>query len=127
MKFRVRVSAHRLSSVLLAAVVMLATSGAFAQATSFKVTHEISKTNPNNVEVTGTVQNETRAEAVDVTVSVQAIGADGKALARGISYVTGRLPAGASATFLAKVPLVAGVASYRATISARFVQGVEGP
>jgi len=118
----------RLSSVLLAAVVTLGTGTGFAQSlTGLKVTHSVSKTTQTSVEVSGTVSNETRAEAAEVTVTVQALNAEGKPVARGISYVTSRLQAGGTANFLAKVPVVAGVSSYRATVSARFVSGVESP
>ena len=128
MKFRVCVPAHRLSSVLLVVILTLGAGSGFAQSLSgLKATHTVSKTTPTSVEVTGTVSNETRAEAAEVTVTVQALSADGKPLARGISYVTSRLPAGGTANFVAKVPVVAGVANYRATVSARFVSSVESP
>ena len=118
----------RLSSVLLAAIVTLGTGSGFAQSLAgLKVTHSVAKTTPTSVEVTGTVSNETRAEAAEITVTVQALSADGKPLARGISYVTSRLPAGGTANYVAKVPVVAGVSSYRATVSARFVSSVESP
>jgi hypothetical protein len=87
----------------------------------------VGRTTPTHVEVGGTVQNETRAEAVDVTVTVQALGPGGKPLARGITYAATRLPAGATAPFLAKVPAVSGVTGYRVDVSARFMQSIEGP
>ena len=118
----------RLSSILLAAIVTLGTGSGFAQSLAgLKVTHSVGKTTPTSVEVTGTVSNETRAEAAEITVTVQALSADGKPVARGISYVTSRLPAGGTANYVAKVPVVAGVSSYRATVSARFVSSVESP
>lgn len=91
----------------------------------FKITHSIARTTPTHVEVNGTVLNESRAEAVDVSVTVEAVGANGKAVARGISYVAANLKPGASADFVAKVPVVQGAASYRAVVSSfRFIQGV---
>jgi hypothetical protein len=127
-KFRVCVPARPLWPVLLAAIVTLGAGSGFAQSlTGLKVAHSVSKTTATSVEVTGTVSNETRAEAAEVTVTVQALGADGKPVARGISYVTSRLPAGGTANFVAKVPVVAGVSSYRATVSARFMSSVESP
>ena len=94
----------------------------------FKVTHSIGRTTPTHVEVNGTVVNESRAEAVDISVTVEAVGANGKAVARGISYVAANLRPGSSADFVAKVPVVQGAASYRATVSSfRFIQGLQSP
>jgi hypothetical protein len=110
-----------------ALVVLLVASAAVAQS-GFRVTHKVANTAATHVEITGVVMNETRAEAVDVSVTVEAIGAGGKSAARGIAYVTSRLPAGAAANFSAKVPAVPGVTGYRAAVSSfRFVQSVEGP
>ena len=113
-------------SAVLAISVVLATAAAFGQG-GLRVNHSIVRTTPTHVEVAGTVQNETRAEAVDVSVTVEAIGANGKSVARGISYAAARLPGGATVNFVMKVPAVAGVTSYRANVTARFVQSIEGP
>jgi hypothetical protein len=112
--------------VTLLAGVALLVGDAAAQG-PLRTTLTVGRTTPTHVEVTGTVANETRAEAVDVSVTVEAVGANGKSVARGVSYVTGRLPAGATANFAAKVPVVAGAVSYRASANSRFVQGIEGP
>ena len=94
----------------------------------FRVTHQVASTSPSHVEITGSVVNETRAEAIDVSVMVEAIGPGGKAAARGIAFVTSRLPGGGTAPFSAKVPAVPGVTSYRAVVSKfRFIQSVESP
>lgn len=107
----------------------LTASGSVAVAQSgFRVSHQVTATAPTHVEVTGTVTNETRADAVDVSVTVEAIGARGKAAARGIAYVASRLRAGSSAPFAVKVPVVPGITEYRAGVSSfRFVQSIEGP
>jgi hypothetical protein len=114
----------------LAALVLLATglaSPAAAQS-GLRVTHQVSSTAPTHVEITGTVANDTRADAVDVSVTAEAIGPGGKAAARGITHVTSRLPAGGSAPFTAKVPVVAGVTGYRVKVTSfRFIQSIEGP
>jgi hypothetical protein len=94
----------------------------------FRVAHAVARTTPTHVEVEGTVQNEARAEAVDISVTVEALGAGGKVLARGITYVTPRLAEQATAQFTAKVPVVSGVTGYRATVTSyRFVQSIQGP
>jgi hypothetical protein len=108
----------------------LAVTTAAAQ-TGFRVAHRVANTTPTHVEVAGSVHNEARAEAVDVSVTVEAVGPGGKVLARGITFVTSRLPEHASASFTAKIPAVSGVTGYRATVSSyRFVPGlqrIEGP
>src|SRR5262249_10903672 len=101
--------------------------GAATGQTGFKVTHQVAKTTTNKNEVHGSVASESRAEAVDVSVTVEALGANGKPVARGISYVATSLKPGTSADFVAKVPAVPGATTYRATVSSyRFIQGMGG-
>lgn len=103
-------------------------AAAVAAQSGFRVTHQVASTAPSHVEIAGSVVNETRAEALDVSVTVEAIGAGGKPVARGIAYVASRLPAGGTAQFTAKVPAVAGVTGYRVAVSSfRFIQAIEGP
>ena len=114
-------------ALLLLAALALFVAPAVAQ-TGFHVTHNVGEPTATSVEVTGTVTNQTRAEALDVSVTVEAYGANGKRIARGITFVSPRLSAGATANFVAKVPVVTGVAGYRASVTSyRFVQGIEGP
>ena len=109
------------------AIVVLVAGIAVAQS-GFKVTHAVAGTTPTHVEVGGTVVNESRAEAVEVSVTVEALGANGKPVARGISYVAASLKPGASANFTAKVPVVQGAAGYRATVTSfRFIQAFQSP
>ena len=111
---------------LLAALTLFA-SAAVAQS-GFRVTHTVDRTTPTHVEISGTVTNDTRAEALEVSVTVEALNERGKAAARGIAFVSGRLPAGETAKFTAKVPVVAGVNGYRASVTSfRFVQSIQGP
>ena len=115
------------SSLVVGALLALAPARAPAQS-GFSVSHNVVATTPTHVEVTGTVVNETRAEAVDVSVTVEALNASGKVVSRGITYVSARLPGGSSATFVAKVPVVAGATSYRARVTSfRFMQSPESP
>lgn len=94
----------------------------------FRVTHNVARTTPTHVEFAGTVQNEARAEAVDVSVTIEALGPSGKVASRGITYVSGRIAPGGTASFVAKVPAVAGVSAYRAIVTSyRFIQAVESP
>ena len=112
-----------------AVLVMLAFSSGSAWAQSgFKVTHEVGTTTPNQVEVKGSVQNEGRAEALDVSVTVDALGASNKVLARGVTFVSPAIAPGGSASFVAKVPVVSGTVSYRARVTSfRFLQQTQAP
>lgn len=113
---------------LLGAVVVLVLVLPAAAQQGFRVTHTVGRTTATHVEVAGTVQNETRAEAIDVSVTVEALGPTGKVASRGITYVTGRIPQGGTASFVAKVPAVSGVTTYRAVVTSfRFMQAVESP
>jgi hypothetical protein len=113
--------------VVIALALALAATSVAAQL-GFSVTHNVAATTPTHVEVTGTVVNETRAEAVDVAVTVEALNSSGKVVSRGISYVAARLPGGSSASFVAKVPVVPGGTSYRARVTSfRFMQSLQGP
>ncbi len=104
------------------------TAGGVAAQSGFRVTQGIARTTPTHLEVPGFVTNETRAEAVDVSVTVEALGAGGKVVARGIIFVTARLPERATAEFVARIPAVAGVTGYRAAVTSyRFVENIQGP
>ena len=109
------------------ALLALCAGSAAAQA-GFRVMHSVSGTTPTHVEVTGTVVNESRVEAGDVSVTVEALDAGGKVLARGITYVARRIPEGASAPFTAKVPATTTAVSYRAVVTSyRYLQPYQAP
>jgi hypothetical protein len=94
----------------------------------FRVTQNVGRNTGAHVEVSGSVVNESRLDAVDVSVTVQALDAGGKTVARGITYVAPRIPPGGTASFVAKVPVMPAATGYRTVVSSyRFVQGVEGP
>ena len=124
-----RLSLAAMRSFLPALALTLVAAGAASAQTGFRVIHDPIRTKPDYVEVKGVVFNESRADAVDVSVTVEALDDSGKALARGISYVARRIPERDSASFVAKVPAVPGVSSYRVFVSSfRFVQGFQqGP
>jgi len=109
------------------AVVLLvaATTGA-QQQSSFRVTYAPGRTTATSVEIKGVVLNEARTAAADVSVTVEALDAGGKVVARGVSYVASRIAEHGTASFAAKVPIVPGIASYRASVTSfRFVQGLQ--
>jgi len=118
---------NRFALVALLVLTGSALPGAAQPPNVLRTTHTIARTAPTHVEVTGTVSNEARAEAIDISVTVEALAANGKPVARGVTYVANRLPPGSSANYTAKVPAVPGVASYRATATAKFMMGGESP
>jgi hypothetical protein len=118
--------AHRVVALLLALGVLIVEL-ASAQ-NGFKVVQGEVRTTPTHVEVPGTVVNQTRGEALDVSITVEAVNPAGKVVARGISFVSSRLVPGGSAEFVAKVPVVPGVNGYRAKVTSfRFLQSLQGP
>lgn len=110
-----------------AALVVAAVASLPAQET-FRVTFEVDRTNPEQTQVTGTVYNESLQEMLDVSVTAEALDARGKVVARGITYVTSRIPGRGSVPFLAKVPSVPGAVRYRASVSSfRPGMGAQSP
>ena len=84
---------------------------------NFRVTWNVEKTNPTTTEISGTVTNEARLEAFDVYVTAEALNDKGKVLSRGLTHVGQLLRPNATEPFVAKVPVVPGIASYRVVVS----------
>ena len=61
--------------------------------------------------------NESRLDALDVYVTVEALNDKGKVVARGLTHVSPLIRASASEAFVAKVPVVPGIVSYRVLVS----------
>ena len=85
---------------------------------SFRVTYTVDRSNPEQIQITGTVFNDSMQDVFDVSVTAEALDARGKVVARGIAYVGARIPGRGSAPFVGKVPLVAAAVRYRAAVSA---------
>jgi hypothetical protein len=102
--------------VMAAALVVVAVGFVQAQE-AFRVTFEVDRTNPEQAQVAGTVSNESAQEMLDVSVTAEALDARGKVVARGITYVTPRIPGRGSVPFVAKVPNVPSAVRYRASVS----------
>jgi hypothetical protein len=96
--------------------VVLATGSAAGQATPFRITHTIDKGSQPQVTVTGRVFNDGRADALDVYVTADALDANGKITASGVSYV-GTVTAGNSVAFVIKVPSARNAASFRVVVT----------
>jgi hypothetical protein len=94
----------------------------------FRVTHTVDRGNPGQTRINGTVFNDNRLDAVDVYVTAEAVDASGKAIARGIAFVSPSIRAGSSAPFSATVPTMAGTTAYRARVSSfRFGPSLQSP
>lgn len=102
---------------MVAALVVATLSSPPAQE-AFRVLFEVDhRTNPDQTQVAGTVFNDSPQDMLDVSVTAEALDARGKVVARGITYVTSRIPGRGSVSFLAKVPSVPNAVRYRASVS----------
>ena len=84
---------------------------------NFRVTWNVEKTNPTVTEIAGTVTNDARLEAFDVYLTAEALNDKGKVLSRGLTHVSQVLRPYATESFVAKVPVVPGIVSYRVVVS----------
>ena len=109
-------------------VVVASAAPAAAQTpTNLRITHDVDKTGPTHVELSGRVFNDGAVDVIDVYVNAAAVDQSGKVLAQGIPYV-GMVPARGSTPFRARVPVVPGATAYRVGINSfRFVFGRESP
>ncbi len=105
-------------SLTVVLLVLLVPGLALAQgARNFGLSWNVQKSGPTGAEVAGRVVNDSRLDAFDVYVTVEALDDKGKVVARGLTHVSPLIRASASETFVAKVPAVPGVVSYRALVS----------
>jgi hypothetical protein len=104
--------------VIVAALAAIALAVAAGAQESFRVTYTVDRSNPEQVQITGTVFNDSMQDVFDVSVTAEALDGRGKVVARGIAYVGARIPGRGSAPFVCKVPPVAAAAQYRAAVSA---------
>ena len=129
--FRVVSSTLSRRGQLFAIVIVLVAAGvgpAVAQApTSLRVVHNIDKTGPTHVELSGRVFNDAAVDVIDVYVNAAAVDQSGKVLAQGIPFV-GMVPSRGSTPFKARVPVVSGATGYRVGINSfKFAGGRESP
>jgi hypothetical protein len=102
--------------VVLTLVLLLTLTLAHAQG-GFRVTYDVDQSRPTKARLNGRVANERAQDVFDVSVTAEALDASGKVLARGISFVDSRIAQGDSRPFAVSVPAVAGVSSFRVTVS----------
>ncbi len=115
-------------TTIVAVLAAIAAALAVAAQESFRVTYNLDRSNPEQIQITGTVFNDFMQDVFDVTVTAEALDARGKVVARGISFVSARIPGQGNAPFVCKVPAVAAAVRYRAAVSAyRAGAGTQAP
>lgn len=113
---------------MLAALIAIAAGVTAGAQETLRVTYEVDRTTrPGQARLNGLVVNEGSAEAVDVSVSAEAINSAGRVVARGVTYVDSRIARGDSRPFLVIVPNAAAAERFR--VSATSVRGFspQGP
>ena len=105
-----------LPAVALSAATLFATTAIAQTPAPFRISHSVDKGAQAQVTVTGRIFNEARADAIDVYITSEALDAGGKVVASGVSYV-GAIPAGASTTFIVKIPSARTAASFRVLVT----------
>jgi hypothetical protein len=94
----------------------------------FRITYERDRAEATAIVLRGSVSNEGRRDVVDVYVTAEALNASGKVVATGITFVSAFLPQRGQAPFVAKIPQVEGVQSFRVSVSGfREAFGSEAP
>jgi hypothetical protein len=107
---------------------LLLAAGAASAQGGLRVTQEPERLDGNQYIVAGRVVNDTRRDALDVYVTVEALDAAKKVVASGISYVSSSIPPRGEAPFVAKVPRMPGATTFRVAVTGyRFGLGSESP
>ena len=105
-------------TTIVAALAVMAMAFALEAQEAFRVVYTIDQSSPEQIQITGTVFNDSMQDVFDVSVTAEALDARGKVVARGITHVGARIPGRGSAPFVCKVPPVAAAVRYRAAVSA---------
>ncbi|HEU5195765.1 MAG TPA: FxLYD domain-containing protein [Methylomirabilota bacterium] len=113
-----------LALALLTLSVVLLVPPALAQS-GFRITFEVDDSRPGRARLNGRLTNERPNDVFEVSVTAEALDANGKVVARGISYVDARIARGDTRSFSVTVPAVPGTTSYRVVVSS-FRGGIMG-
>src|SRR5262245_1314829 len=109
------------------ALVVVAAGPAGGQG-GLRVLQEGDRVDGNRFLVTGRVVNEDQRDALDVSVTVEALDASKEVVASGIAFMSYVIPPRGSAPFSAKVPRVPNANSFRVVVSSyRFGLKSESP
>jgi hypothetical protein len=103
--------------VLAALATVVANAPAVRAQAPFQVAWRVARTDPQRVELEGTVVNNSAQDVLDVYVTAEALDRAGKVLARGIVFVTAQLPSHQAEEFSARVPNVRGTSSFKVFVS----------
>lgn len=115
-----------LGAWVLAAVLLLGARG--ATDAHFRITYTVKAREATATVLEGRVFNDGDGTVLDVWVTAEGLSASGKVLTTGIAFVSPMIARGGGAGFVAKVPLVEGVESFRlAVTSYRSGQEVQSP
>jgi hypothetical protein len=98
------------------ALAVVATGPARGQ-DGLRVVQEKDRVDGNRFIVAGRVFNDSQREALDVSVTVEALDGSKKVVASGITFVSSLIPPQGSAPFSAKVPRVPTANSFRVAVS----------
>jgi len=90
----------------------------------FRVTHNAGVRHDSSVRIEGQVVNDGDRDAFDVWVTAEALDARGKVVARGITFASPLLAGRRSVPFVAKVPFVDGVETFRVAVTSYRDAGV---
>ena len=93
---------------------------------SFQLRYSVDRTNPAQVRVNGTVENEARLDVVDVYVTAEALDAGGRVLGRGIAFVSASIPPRGTAPFTISIPAAQNAINFRVRVSSfRYGMGIQ--
>lgn len=113
--------------IILAACLLLLDAGR-ATAQPFRIVFERTNDDPSSIVLVGRVFNDGFRNVVDVWVTADALNADGKAVSRGVAFVTSFLPGHSAAMFTIKLVRAEQAESFRLAVSSfRYASGVQSP
>ena len=93
---------------------------------AFQLRYNVDRTNPAQVRVNGTVENEARLDVVDVYVTAEALDAGGRVVGRGIAFVSSSIPPRGIAPFTVSIPAAQNAINFRVRVSSfRYGMGIQ--
>jgi hypothetical protein len=102
---------------LVAFATALGLAGAAWAQDGFRITFEADRSRPDRARVTGRVFNDRAEDVFEVNITAEALDSRGTVLARGISFVDGRIGRGDSRPFSLTVRTVPGTEGFRVVVS----------